>query len=106
MRVKSWVLPFCLLTILCVAQTPREGPMPLPPSRKPDFWELDRPGSQQQRHMDMRQVKQQADELAKLASIVPGDVSHLQAGLMPKDLKNNLKRIEKLSKQLRQELGE
>ena len=72
----------------------------------PGFWELDWPGATQQRHIDVRQVRQQADELAKLASGVPRDVSHLQQGLLAKDLNNNLKRIEKISKQLRQELAQ
>jgi len=106
MRLTSWILPLALLAVLCAAQTPKEGPMPLPPSRKPDFWELDRPGATQQRRIDIRQVRQQADELAKLASGVPRDVSHLQEGLLAKDLSNNLKRIEKISKQLRQELAQ
>ncbi len=106
MKPFSWSLPLGLLAVLCAAQSPREGPMPLPPSRKPDFWELDQKATPQQRRIDIRQVRQQADELAKLAAGVPSDVSHLQEGLLAKDLNNNLKRIEKLSKQLRQELGE
>jgi hypothetical protein len=100
-------LAFIVLAVLCFAQTPREGPMPLPPSRKPDFWELDRPAAARQSgQIDIAQARRQADELAKLASTIPADLHDVQVGLLPKDLKSNLKRIEKLSKELRRELGE
>jgi hypothetical protein len=50
------------------------------------------------------QVLQQADELASLAQQVRADTQYATQGLLAKDLKDKLKRIEKLSKQLRQEL--
>ncbi|MGB8772348.1 MAG: hypothetical protein WCC92_22250 [Candidatus Korobacteraceae bacterium] len=50
------------------------------------------------------QVLQQADELASLAQQVRADSEQATQGLLAKDLKDKLKRIEKLSKQLRQEL--
>ncbi len=49
-------------------------------------------------------VLQQADELASLAQQVRADTEQATKGLLAKDLKDKLKRIEKLSKQLRQEL--
>ncbi len=50
------------------------------------------------------QVLQQADELVSLAQQVRVDTEHATQGLLAKDLKGKLKRIEKISKQLRQEL--
>jgi hypothetical protein len=51
-----------------------------------------------------KQVLQQADELVSLAQQVRADTEHATQGLLAKDLKDKLKRIEKLSKQLRKEL--
>jgi hypothetical protein len=105
MRVVRYIVAFSLLAIVCVAQAPREGPWPHP-SRPPNLWEVERPAARSQRHIDLVQVKSQADEMAQLASRVSGDVSSLKSGLLSKNLNDNLKRIEKLSKQLRQELAQ
>ena len=51
------------------------------------------------------EVKQQADELAKLAQSIPSDVDKLTKGQLPQDLAARLKQIEKLSKQLRREVA-
>jgi len=51
-------------------------------------------------------LQAQADEMAKLAAGVPPDIEQLKKGILSKDLQHTLKRIEKLSKQLRQELRE
>ena len=50
------------------------------------------------------QVLQQANDLLSLAQQVHADTEQATKGLLAKDLKDKLKRIEKLSKQLRQEL--
>jgi hypothetical protein len=50
-------------------------------------------------------VKQQADELAKLAQSIPPDVDKVTKGQLPQDLAARLKQIEKLSKQLRREVA-
>ena len=51
------------------------------------------------------QVLQQADELLSLAQQVRADTERATTqGLLAKDLKDKLKRIEKLSKRLREEL--
>jgi hypothetical protein len=54
--------------------------------------------------LDMVRVKQDADELAQLAGQIPSSVEQAKKGILPKDLSDRLKRIEKLSKQLRREL--
>jgi hypothetical protein len=56
------------------------------------------------RSVTAAQVLQQADELASLAQQVRADTEQATKGLLAKDLKDKLKRIEKLSKQLREEL--
>jgi len=50
-------------------------------------------------------LQREADELAKLAQLIPSEVEQVRTGRLPKDLNQRLKRIEKLSKQLRRELS-
>jgi hypothetical protein len=46
-------------------------------------------------------MEREARELSTLAGSIPGDVDQLKKGLLPRDAKDKLKRIEKLAKQLR-----
>jgi len=61
------------------------------------------PGSPQTR-LDLARVRQDADELARIAQTIPLDVASIQKGLLPQDMVEKLKRIEKLAKQLRGKL--
>jgi hypothetical protein len=54
--------------------------------------------------IDVAQAKRDAEELAKLADQIPPGVEEASKGVISKDLNDRLKRIEKLSKQLRREL--
>jgi len=54
---------------------------------------------------DPAQLQRDAQELASLAKLIPSEVEQLKAGQLPKDLNAHLKRIEKLSKQLRREIS-
>jgi hypothetical protein len=58
-----------------------------------------------QRPPDRVQIHQHAQELTKLADLIPSEVQEVENGRLPKDLEENLKRIEKLSKQLRREIS-
>ena len=51
------------------------------------------------------QLQRDAKELARLAQLIPSQVQQVEGGVLPKDLDGQLKRIEKLSKQLRQEIS-
>jgi hypothetical protein len=51
--------------------------------------------------LDTFTMEREAQELSTLASSIPGDVEQLKKGLLPSDAIDKLKRIEKLSKQLR-----
>jgi hypothetical protein len=55
--------------------------------------------------VDTAKLKLKANELATLAQSIPGDVERVRKGLFPKELDDKLKRIEKLSKQLRRDLS-
>ena len=89
-----------LLLLSCgvVAQTGHRDPTPQDRNPSPD-----RPLAIQK--PDPAQLKRDADELAKLAITVPADVEQAGKGVLPKDLKDKLKRIEKLSKRLCGELA-
>jgi hypothetical protein len=52
-----------------------------------------------------KQAEKQAQEMARLAQSVPPEINKVAQGQLPKDLLSRLKRIEKLSKQLRREMG-
>jgi hypothetical protein len=54
---------------------------------------------------DPAQLQRDAKELASLAKLIPSEVEQLKIGRLPKDLDAQLKRIEKLSKQLRREIS-
>ena len=55
--------------------------------------------------IDPAKTQQEASELAKLAQSIPADIDKVSKGQLPHDLGARLKRIEKLSKQLRRELA-
>jgi hypothetical protein len=55
--------------------------------------------------IDLVRVQQEADELARTAQTIPSDVASLRKGMLPKDVIQKLKQIEKLSKRLRAELN-
>lgn len=54
--------------------------------------------------IDAAQVQKDAIELAQLAYSIPPDVERASQGTVPKDLRERLRRIEKLSKKLRSQL--
>ena len=54
----------------------------------------------------IEQLKGEADQLAGLAASIPQGVQNAGKGLLEKDLLQKLKRIEKLSKRLRNELDQ
>ena len=54
--------------------------------------------------IDLVELQREADELARTAQSIPGDVGNIRKGMLPKDVLVKLKQIEKLSKRLRSEL--
>ena len=54
--------------------------------------------------VDRLRLQRDAQELAELSASIPADVRRVNRGLLPKDLMEKLKRVEKLSKHLRSEL--
>lgn len=56
--------------------------------------------------IDQAKLRRDADELAALAQSVPPEVDQTAKGVLPKDLAEKLKRIEKLAKQLRSQISQ
>lgn len=56
--------------------------------------------------VDQAKLRHDADELAALAQSVPPEVDQTAKGVLPKDLAEKLKRIEKLAKQLRSQISQ
>ncbi len=54
--------------------------------------------------VDREKVRREAEELRSLAGTIPDDVHRASSGVLSKDLKDKLKRIEKLAKSLRGDL--
>jgi hypothetical protein len=63
------------------------------------------PPSVQRTPVDPAKLKRDADELASLAASVPSAVNQTTMGMLPKDLDQKLRRIEKLAKQLRSQIS-
>ena len=59
----------------------------------------------QKKRVDALQAEREARELSDLANSISLDVAHLNQGLLPKDMIEKLKRIEKLAKHLRTEVA-
>ncbi len=92
-----YALTLSVCSLLLFAQESHRRPLPdIPP-------EAVSPAPR--RAVDPAQLKREAEELSMLAQSVPADVDKLGKGLHPKDLDEKLKRIEKLSKQLRRNLS-
>ena len=62
------------------------------------------PAEASQHALSVSELKTEADQLAELAASIPQGVQNAGKGLLEKDLLQRLKRIEKLSKHLRNEL--
>ena len=55
--------------------------------------------------VDTAQLKREAAELTDLADTIPGQIDQVGQSQLPKDLNDNLRRIEKLAKHLRKEVS-
>jgi|SRR6516162_2972030 len=66
---------------------------------------IEPPQQPAQQKLNSAELLQQADELLALAQQVHVDTKQATQGMLAKDLKDKLKRIEKLSKHLREELA-
>jgi hypothetical protein len=85
------------------------GTFPPPQPARPSLPSVDGPPTvvrgEPQPKINPAKVKEQANQLSKLAQSIPSDVDKATKGQLPQDLLTRLKQIEKLSKQLRREIS-
>jgi hypothetical protein len=85
-----------------------QGSRPIPPglreADKQTNSPLEPPATPKPPKVDPKKLQEEADELAKLSAAVPPQVAQVTQGQLPKDLSDQLKRIEKLAKHLRGEI--
>jgi hypothetical protein len=92
-----------LSLMMAAAQTGHNYPTP-PEPMNPQSHKTEQPQISTRR-IDAAQVQKEADDLARMAQTIPNDVASVRKGMLPKDVIEKLKQIEKLSKHLRTELN-
>jgi len=95
-----------LAAVSAVGQAVKRDAPPYPPEPADKSITSD----QQQRsgmrpHVDKLQIQREAREISELAETLPTDIDHVNQGILPKDVIDKLKKIEKLAKHLRAEIG-
>lgn len=91
----------CLLSATALPQRPNYPPAPKPM----DSNMAPQVPVNARRQIDLVQLQREADDLARTAQTIPADVAKVRKGMLPKDVIQKLKQIEKLSKHLRSELN-
>ena len=86
-----------------------QGGRPIPPgvreADKQTNAPIEPPATFKQKPVDPGLLRQEAEELAKLSVALPSLMDQVSQGKIPKDLADELKRIEKLAKHLRAEIS-
>jgi hypothetical protein len=99
---------FCVFLFVPNGTIPQSGGRAKPPgivtadtmSNQP----LEAPAQIGPRQINIDQVNSETRELRRLADGLPAQIDQVAKGQLPKDLADNLKRIEKLAKHLRTEI--
>lgn len=102
-----WSLPVILgmfVTLAIPQTTGHHFPTP-PESMDPKTAATDKAPATLSKHLNLEQLQREADDLARTAQTIPSDVASVRKGMLPKDVIEKLKQIEKLSKHLRTELN-
>jgi hypothetical protein len=103
-RFQSMAVPVLLLLSTPWATPQNTHHFPSPPGSMDDQTQQSQSPSLPTKHIDLAQAQREADELARTAQTIPSDVASVRKGILPKDVIEKLKQIEKLSKRLRSEL--
>jgi hypothetical protein len=98
------VLVFLILVSSSAANGQRHDNWPKPPEPAVHSHDLKGSGAQVER-LNAFELDHEARELDELARTIPGDIEQVKKGLLPKDTIEKLKRIEKLARKLRNEVG-
>ena len=104
--MRQFPLWFCVFFLLPISAPPVQHPKPpgITTADQQSNQGLEPPMEMHKQKLNVEQVKQEADELKKLADGVPAQIEMVTKNQYPKDLSENLKRIERLAKHLRSEV--
>src|SRR5690348_6346494 len=94
-----------VLTFASPALCQSRGQFPSPPAPTQPL-PTSKPKVNKLMRVDTVRLQRVAQQLSHLAHCVTADVDSVSRGMLPKDLSDKLKRIEKLSKQLRGEISQ
>ena len=101
-------LSVCAFFLLPLSSIPQTATRPIPPgvikADKVSNRPLDPPLGVRSRHVNVEQMRQESEELRKLADGIPRQIQQATSAQLPENLPANLKRIEKLAKHLRSEI--
>jgi hypothetical protein len=105
--MRTSILLFALLLPASLAWAQHNGPTGQRQADKAEdqFEKTVPPPIRQQSSVDFPKLKNDADELLILSQSIHSEVDEVGKGMLPKDLIDKLKRMEKLSKRLRSELA-
>ncbi len=96
------------LFLLCSLPTEAQRGHPIQPglreAEKAESLPLEPPRGPMRRDIHPAQVKRDANELKRLVDALPPEIEQVTKGELPKDLNENLKKIEKLARRLRSEV--
>ena len=105
--VVSIVFVFCVMFLALGDYG--QGGRPIPPgvreADKQTNAPIEPPANIKPKPTDSYKLQQEAAELAKLSATIPSQIDLVGNGQFPKDLGDQLKRIEKLAKHLRSEIS-
>jgi hypothetical protein len=106
------VIFFALLATLTLCSQParaqastRGMPQPPPSQQTPLVAPAEPATTSAASRIDLIEVQRDAAELARTAQSIPTDVESIKKGMLPKDVLQKLKQIERLSRRLRSELN-
>jgi hypothetical protein len=104
---KSMLLALPLILALLAAPAIPQGtknnyPTPPPPLNSTT---REKEPATLRRRVDLAKLQREADELSRMSQTIPSDVASVRKGMLPRDVIEKLKQIEKLSKRLRTELN-
>lgn len=101
----KFCLWLCLLTAIPVFALPQHSRPPgIATGDTVANAPLEKPMEMRNKQINVQQVKQEAEELRALANALPAQIDQVANNQLPKDLSDNLKKIEKLAKHLRSEV--
>jgi hypothetical protein len=104
-KKSAWLaLPAVLGFLVAPADPQSHNTFPTPPPSL-DSTASEKPEAAPTHRVDLAQLQREADDLARTAQTIPSDVASVRKGMLPKDVIDKLKQIEKLSKRLRTELN-